>query len=233
MLSVDFQSPLFWAILIGWILSVTLHEFAHGLVAFWGGDYTIRERGGLTLNPLYYVDPFMSIILPAIFLAMGGIPLPGGATFIRSDLLRNRKWESGVALAGPLANFLLFVAFAAPLHPAFGWYEFGARATPGQTFCGAMATLQFLAMCLNLVPVPPLDGFRAIAPLLGRETEEKMTMPPTGTILFLVYFFVLWKVPAVIQGMLSLMGGTLDAAGFGANGDAMPYLLYSALYGKS
>ena len=40
--------PLFWAILIGWVMSVTLHEFAHGVVAYWGGDYTIRERGGLT-----------------------------------------------------------------------------------------------------------------------------------------------------------------------------------------
>ena len=72
--AVDFQNPLLWAIMIGWIMSVVLHEFAHGLVASWGGDYTIRERGGLTLNPLQYVDPVMSLLLPAIF---AGLKLSG------------------------------------------------------------------------------------------------------------------------------------------------------------
>src|SRR5438270_14100773 len=87
-LAIEFSNPLLWALIIGWILSVTLHEFGHGLVAYLGGDYTIRERGGLTLNPLQYVDPLMSILLPAVFLLMGGIALPGGATYVRTDLLR-------------------------------------------------------------------------------------------------------------------------------------------------
>src|SRR5438067_10238941 len=102
--AVNVQNPLLWAVLIGWILSVVLHEFAHGLVAYVGGDYTIKERGGLTLNPLQYVDPLMSIVLPAIFLLMGGIPLPGGATYIRRDLLRNKLWNSLVSAAGPAMN---------------------------------------------------------------------------------------------------------------------------------
>ncbi len=106
--TVDLKSPLLWALLIGWILSVVLHEFAHGIVAYWGGDYTIRERGGLTLNPLQYIDPVMSIALPALFLLMGGIPLPGGATYIRNDLLRSRLWQSAVSLAGPAMNLLIF-----------------------------------------------------------------------------------------------------------------------------
>src|SRR5256886_5822009 len=76
----DYRSPLFWAVFIGWIMSVVLHEFAHGVVAYWGGDYTIRERGGLTLNPLQYVDPVMSLLLPIVVFLLGGIPLPGGAT---------------------------------------------------------------------------------------------------------------------------------------------------------
>src|SRR5438067_13601707 len=97
--AVNVQNPLLWAVLIGWVLSVVLHEFAHGLVAYLGGDYTIRERGGLTLNPLQYVDPVMSIILPMVFLALGGIPLPGGATYVRTDLLRSRLWATAVAAA--------------------------------------------------------------------------------------------------------------------------------------
>src|SRR5678816_1886117 len=89
-----YSNPLFWAVFVGWVLSVVLHEFAHGLVAYLGGDYTIRERGGLTLNPLQYVDPVNSIILPLVFLLLGGIPLPGGVTYIRKDLLRSRGWDA-------------------------------------------------------------------------------------------------------------------------------------------
>src|SRR5881394_2617306 len=107
-MSDDMSNTLFWAVFIGWVLSVVLHEFAHGLVAYLGGDYTIRERGGLTLNPLQYVDPVMSIFLPMVFLALGGIPLPGGATYVRTDLLRSRLWATAVAAAGPLMNLLLF-----------------------------------------------------------------------------------------------------------------------------
>ena len=117
----NFQNTLFLAVLVGWIMSVILHEFAHGIVAYWGGDYTIRERGGLTLNPFQYVDPLMTIVLPVVFLLLGGVPLPGGATQIRRDLLRNRAWESAVSLAGPIANILIFLACVLPLHPRFGW----------------------------------------------------------------------------------------------------------------
>src|SRR3954468_15989124 len=124
--AVDFANPLLWAVFIGWILSVVLHEFAHGLVAYWGGDYTIAERGGLSLNPIQYIDPINSLLLPAMFLLIGGLPLPGGVTFVRNDLLRSRRWESGVALAGPAMNILLFAAGAIALHPGVGWVP-----TPG------------------------------------------------------------------------------------------------------
>src|SRR6476469_3345374 len=119
----NFSSPLFWAVFIGWILSVTLHELGHGVVGWLGGDYTIRERGGLTLNPLQYVDPVMSIILPAVFLLMGGIPLPGGSTFVRRDLLRGRGWDTAVSLAGPAMNLILFGLLAIPLLPSVGWID--------------------------------------------------------------------------------------------------------------
>src|SRR3954470_1492698 len=121
--AVDFKSPLFWAVFIGWVLSVVLHEFAHGLVAYLGGDYTIKERGGLTLNPLQYVDPVTSILLPIVFLIMGGVPLPGGVTYVRRDLLRNKWWGSAVALAGPAMNFVLFILMSLPFHPTLGWID--------------------------------------------------------------------------------------------------------------
>src|SRR5207248_6130390 len=112
---IDMNDPTIWAVLIGWVMSVTLHEFGHGLVGWWGGDYTIRERGGLTLNPLQYVDPLMSIILPVVFLIMGGIPLPGGATYIRRDLLRSKGWDTAVSAAGPAMNLIIFGLLMIPL----------------------------------------------------------------------------------------------------------------------
>jgi len=135
--SVDFQSPILWAIIIGWILSVTLHELAHGVVAFLGGDYTIRERGGLTLNPFKYMDPVVSIILPLFFLLMGGVPLPGGVTYVRRDLLRSKLWETAVSLAGPATNFVLFLLCVLPFHNRFGWIHpppLVAEWTPTQLF---------------------------------------------------------------------------------------------------
>src|SRR3954467_11348542 len=77
---VDFSNPVLWAVFIGWIMSVVLHEFGHGIGAYLGGDYTIRERGGLPLTPLQYIDPVFSILIPAVIFLAGGIPLPGGVT---------------------------------------------------------------------------------------------------------------------------------------------------------
>ena len=58
----------FVIIFFGWIFSLCLHEFAHAFVAYQGGDYTVKEKGYLSFNPLRYMDPFTSIILPLIFL---------------------------------------------------------------------------------------------------------------------------------------------------------------------
>jgi Zn-dependent protease len=232
--TIAWQTPLFWAVFIGWILSVILHEFAHGLVAYLGGDYTIRERGGLTLNPFQYVDPVGSILLPAVFLAIGGIPLPGGATYIRHDLLRNKHWEAGVALAGPAMTLLLFLGFALPLHPKVGWLNLAAPQTwtNGQIFCGTMAVLQMLAALFNLVPVPPLDGFQALAPYMDPVQRRKLTTPPTSTMLFIGFFMVIWNVPAVTQWMFDVLFRVLDLLGFRLNalffGSAFNRALFAA-----
>ncbi len=202
--SVNLHSPLLWATLIGWILSVVLHEFAHGIVAYWSGDYTIRERGGLTLNPLQYIDPMMSIVLPTVFVLMGGIALPGGATYVRLDLLRSRVWQSLVSLAGPVMNFLLFFACAIPLHPSVGWLDTSAGPdgwSNAQIVLGALAILQLIAVILNLAPVPPLDGFGIWAPYMNESTRRRLTTPPLSYILFIGFFFLVASSPAVQRGI--------------------------------
>jgi Zn-dependent protease len=227
---VNFDDPTIWAILIGWVMSVTLHEFAHGLAAHWGGDYTIRERGGLTLNPLQYVDPFMSIILPVIFLLMGGIPLPGGATYIRRDLLKSRGWEAAVSAAGPVMNLILFALLAIPLMPWAGWIDSNVPAvqwTTAQKFVAAMCFLQLLSVILNLIPVPPLDGFGIIAPYLDEDLRLKLSTPPTSTLLFMGYFLLLWQAPGFLRSIVMFMRGIMGKDLFDVAYEGMRVVFWS------
>lgn len=218
MLAMDLSSPMFWAVMLAWILTVVLHEFAHGLVAYLGGDYTIAERGGLTLNPLAYIDPVFSLLMPAVFLLLGGIPLPGGSTYIRRDLLRSRLWSTAVSLAGPAMNLLLFFAFALPFHPTIGW----VHPVPWEKWsnyavlAGAMALLQLMAVIFNLIPVPPLDGFQALSPFMDDKTRIKLSTPPVSTFLFFAFFLILWKVPDVFTVMVQhVIVPFLHLLGFG------------------
>ncbi len=72
----------FAVVLGGWVITLCLHEFAHAAVAYAGGDISVRARGYLTLNPLRYTDLAYSVIIPILLLAVGGIPLPGGAVLV-------------------------------------------------------------------------------------------------------------------------------------------------------
>ena len=223
--NVDIHNPLLWAIVIGWILSVVLHEFAHGLVAHLGGDYTIRERGGLTLNPLQYVDPLMSIILPVVFLLMGGIPLPGGSTYVRRDLLRNKAWQMAVSLAGPAMNLLIFLVLCFFLRRP-GWIDENISIqewSTAQKFVAAMAFLQLFSVFLNLVPVPPLDGFQAIAPFLPADLRWLLTTPPWSRVLFFGYFLALWYYPPLQAGLFRAMAQVMHLLGIDFRITAMAF----------
>src|SRR5512141_869491 len=99
----------FIIIFFGWIFSLCLHEFSHALVAYFGGDTTVKEKGYLTFNPLKSTHPFLSIVLPLLILFMGGIGLPGGAVYIETWRIRNRWWLSAMSLAGPASNLLVAV----------------------------------------------------------------------------------------------------------------------------
>src|SRR5438034_540366 len=107
MLAMAKFTPLFGAVLICWIFSVCFHEFAHAVVAYMGGDRSVRDKGYLRFDVFSYIHPVTSILIPVLFLAMGGLPLPGGAVHIDRSLLRSKHWESLVSIAGPLSNFVL------------------------------------------------------------------------------------------------------------------------------
>jgi Zn-dependent protease len=188
----------FLVVIVGWIFSLCLHEFSHALVAYYGGDTSVRDKGYLTFNPLKYTHPVYSILLPMIFLLLGGIGLPGGAVYIETWRLRNKRWESAVSLAGPAANLVLAVVLTIILH--FAPISAGGI-WPGVAF---LALLQVMAAVLNLIPAPPFDGYRVVAPFLDRDVRSRIDQ--ASNIIMLMVFFLLWYVPFVNDFFWKVVG---------------------------
>lgn len=179
----------FVIVFFGWIFSLCLHEFSHALVAYYGGDYTVREKGYLTFNPLKYTHPFLSIILPLMILLMGGIGLPGGAVYIETWRIRNRYWLSGMSLAGPAANgiFAIFLAILLQVLPAST-----SSIWPGLSF---LIVLQIWAILFNLIPLPGLDGYGVIGPFLSPPVQMQMERMRAYAIWIMI--IALWYIPFV------------------------------------
>jgi len=190
----------FVIVFVGWMFSLCLHEFSHAIVAYYGGDYTVKDKGYLTFNPLKYTHPVYSLLLPLLFLVMGGIGLPGGAVYIERWRLRSPRWESAVSLAGPTSNALLAVILSLILK---------IEAVQHWIYAPALAFLALLQLCavvLNLIPLPPFDGFGVIEPFLPMDARIKV-MQSQGMIGWLV-LAVLWTVPLVstiIWGIIGLL----------------------------
>ncbi|MCO1580181.1 site-2 protease family protein [Crossiella sp. SN42] len=152
-------------VLGGWAVSLCLHEFGHAYLAFRNGDYSVRHKGYLTLDIRRYTDPVLSLLLPLLLLAVGGIPLPGGAVWIDRHALRTRRGESFVSLAGPMANLvigLLLIATVVLTNPPEGL-------AAGLSY---LAYLQLFTFVLNILPIPGLDGFGVIEPYLSYQARE-------------------------------------------------------------
>jgi Zn-dependent protease len=149
------------------ILAITFHEAAHGFVALHFGDTTARDEGRVTLNPLKHVDPVGTILIPAVLILTNAGFLFGYAkpVPVKFGQLRNPRWDMiWVAIAGPAMNILLAVVSAILLRIAL---------TQGQdadsTFVRLlMASIQLNAILavFNMLPLPPLDGSKVLAPFL-------------------------------------------------------------------
>ncbi len=184
----------FLLVVLGWIFSLCLHEYAHARVAYAGGDVSVRAKGYLSFNPLRYTDPVYSILMPLVFLLLGGIGLPGGAVYIETWRLRGPRWRTAVSLAGPAANLLLVPVLAGLIRIVPG--EFG----PGLAFLGY---LQVMAVLFNLLPIPPLDGYGALRPHL--EPGLGIRLDRAGRWAIWVLFAVLWFVDPVADAFWGLV----------------------------
>ncbi|TAN32266.1 hypothetical protein EPN29_08795 [bacterium] len=182
----------------GWITSVCVHEFAHALVAYLGGDRGVAASGYLTLDPLRYTNVLLSLILPIAFLLLGGIGLPGGAVYINHSALRSRGWDSAVSVAGPAGTLLCGLLVAAPfMVPGHDAWITGTNLA----FFEALAFLGFIeaiALLLNLVPVPGLDGFGILRPWLPHSIQDLAAR--FGQTAIIAVFVVLWYVAPIRDG---------------------------------
>lgn len=188
-------------IIIALILSIIIHEVAHGYMANFLGDPTARLAGRLTMNPLPHIDPLGSVIIPGLMVFSGAGVLFGWAKPVPYNPynLNNQKWgELLVAAAGPGIN--IFIAFV------FGLIvRFGAVAGLDAAFLSIASFIVYINILLalfNLIPIPPLDGSKILAGLLPlragmryREISEQIER--YGLIFTFVFIFVfisvLWE----------------------------------------
>ncbi|MEH0422721.1 site-2 protease family protein [Streptomyces sp. B21-083] len=198
-----------------WIVSLCLHEYAHARTALHSGDISVGEKGYLTLNPLKYTHALLSIVLPVIFVIMGGIGLPGGAVFIERDRIHGRWKHSLISAAGPLTNVLFALVCTAPF-----WLDALDGVPWAFRFALAfLALLQVTAAILNFLPVPGLDGYGVIEPWLSYKIKRQVE--PFAPFGLLFVFGVLWLGPVnreffdAIDVVLSALGVDRDYANCG------------------
>lgn len=191
-------------VIAGWLVSLCLHEFGHAYMAWRYGDRDVAVRGYLTLNPLKYSNPLLSLGLPLVFIALGGIGLPGGAVYVRTSWMTPRR-RTVVALAGATVNaalavvLLVLTAAFADLDHAVFW--------SGMAFLGF---LQVTAVVLNLLPIPGLDGYSALEPHLSPETQRALAPAKQWGFVIL---FILLIAPPLNQAFFSIVYRLFEVSG--------------------
>jgi Zn-dependent protease len=180
------ELDVFVFIVAGWLVSLSLHEYAHALTAYRAGDLGVADRGYLTLNLLKYSHPLLSIILPVIILVLGGIGLPGGAVWVDRHAVRTKAMDSVISAAGPAVNVAFTLLLTVP-------FLIGVKIAGHVEFWASVAFLAFLqltASMLNLIPMPGLDGGNLLYPWLSDAWRRRYDiMAPYGMLLLFVLLF--------------------------------------------
>ncbi|MFA5128066.1 MAG: site-2 protease family protein [Patescibacteria group bacterium] len=187
------------------IPSAIIHEYAHGAMADRLGDSTARYAGRLTLNPKAHIDMWGTILMPLIlFFISGGSFLFAYAKPVPYNPynLKNQKWGPAlVAIAGPLANFLLALCFGMLVR----FFPYSAAVE----FFYIIAYANVMLLVFNLVPIPPLDGSKILYAILPDSARGvKMFLERYGFILLMFFVFFLFElISPVIGWIMKLLVG--------------------------
>lgn len=188
-----------WALPI--LTAIPLHEAAHGFAALRFGDDTARRMGRISANPLRHVDPFGTIVLPAILLLLsGGRVMFGYAKPVPVNFSRLQPLRLGmvlVAAAGPATNLLLAYVSALLMHVT-PWLPEETGRWAAETLRNSILLNLVLAV-FNMLPLPPLDGGRVVTGLLPRPLAIKFgRFDRYGILILLAALFLL---PALGQSL--------------------------------
>jgi Zn-dependent protease len=196
------------------VMSVVVHEVAHGLAAFWLGDPTAKYAGRLTLNPLKHLDWMGSFLVPLILIKFFGMafgwakPVPYNPYNLRDQ----RTGPALVGLAGPASNIIiaLFFGIAARLislnslvkydikniflQGDYSNLTFAVSGSLGAVFfliCTMIVVINVFLAFFNLIPIPPLDGSKLLLSVLPVSTETKIMLEQYGFVVLMVIVFLL------------------------------------------
>jgi Zn-dependent protease len=169
------------------VIAITFHEAAHGFVAHRLGDNTAYELGRVSFNPLRHIDPFGTLVLPAMLLLAQSPFLFGYAKPVPVNFraLRNPRLDMvWVALAGPATNILLALLAAAAFH-GLPWVPANSAQWVADNLKNAVVINVVLAV-FNMLPIPPLDGGRVAVGLLPRVLAYPLSrLEPFGMLILI------------------------------------------------
>lgn len=180
------------------LVGFPVHEFAHALAAYRLGDSTAKLMGRLTLNPIAHFDPLGGILLAVTFIGSSfGFGWAKPTPVNPYNLRYGRRGESLVALAGPLSNLIIAAAMAIPLRLI--WHDQVLAANLLTSTVGLIvwniAIYFFFINCalfvFNLVPIPPLDGWKMLLGLVDARTSYTLRQYEQYAILLLFALILL------------------------------------------
>ena len=183
---------------IAFLFALSFHEAAHAWTADRLGDPTARELGRVTMNPLAHIDPFMTVLFPAMMI-MAGLPPFGAAKPVpvnTSYLKHPKRDHAWIAAAGPISNVILAIASLILVRALISdsWPMSmvpDSLATPLFSLLQMSLIVNVLLATFNMIPIPPLDGSWILTALLPEKVERIYgAIRPYG---FMLLVLLIWS----------------------------------------